>query len=80
MDNTRGNSIPVEVKFTDAERSHQLETLAVATHGSLVAVHTLGLFYHANRKNTGHAVIHGAATAYSVVSVIGHWYYRTTMK
>lgn len=53
-----------------AER--ELEVLATFVHGSLAALHVLGVVFNARRGNRGEAAVHLAAAAFDVWAMQRH--------
>jgi hypothetical protein len=49
-----------------------LEVLAVFVHGSLAALHVLGVVYNARRGNRGDVAIHAAAAGYDLWATWKH--------
>ena len=50
----------------------ELNSLAAFVHGSLFALHGLGMLYNLKRKNWQAAAIHGATGIWDFVCAVGH--------
>jgi hypothetical protein len=52
--------------------SKELNNLAIFTHGTLFALHSLGMVYNLKKRNYMAACIHGATGAWDFVCGIAH--------
>lgn len=50
----------------------QMAELAVFVHGTLAALHALGIVYNARRGNKLDVAAHSAACAYDIYAVVKH--------
>lgn len=68
-------------RFTDSQRSQQLEDLAKFFHGSLFAMHSIGILYHLHRDaNKAHITAHTIGAGYSLMSWYEHRKYSKKLK
>lgn len=59
-------------KNNSKDTVRELNNLAAFVHGSLCALHGLGMFYNLKRKNYQAAVIHGVTGIWDFVCAVGH--------